>query len=97
MYQLLRSGDIQREYNGKKYPSRSEPLQGLAVAAVNCRWTFGEYRREIRKSPLFAKLAERDDKDRFLRRCWKNALEFVRMNPPKNHGTEHDLVRAIWR
>jgi hypothetical protein len=87
MLELLRSGDLTREYNGKLYDSRSNAIQAMATAAVNCRWTFSEYYRVMITSPLFAKLATRSDDKIYLKRCWKKALEFVRMNPRRSWDT----------
>lgn len=53
--------------------SRSQGIISLAVSAVNARWTFSEFRTAMDRSPAGAKLHNRPDADKELRRVWAKA------------------------
>ena len=76
--------------------SRSQGIISLAVSAVNARWTFSEFRTAMDRSPAGAKLHDRPDADKELRRVWAKAIRFVRLSPPI--ATENEashLIRAV--
>jgi hypothetical protein len=70
--------------HGAPEGQRSEQIQGLALAAVNAGWTFGQLYQELMNPTHHggAKIQNRPDAERYLEHCWESAEDLARRRPP---------------
>ncbi len=79
MADLLRHGDRTR-----RYTTRSEVVQALAVAAVNAGWSRQQLLDELLdpRNEGGARVRQQRDADAYVARSWTRAAEFIAASPP---------------
>jgi hypothetical protein len=68
--------------NGAPVGKRSEKIQGLALAAVNAAWAFGDFYQAMMANRGGEKVHGRRDAERYLERAWESAVGLAQRKPP---------------
>jgi hypothetical protein len=91
MQQLLEYGDMHGEFT-----SRSEVIQALAVAAVNCRWQFSEFFEALMRHVGGEKIHGRRDARAYALRSFRKAVDLVRRSRPiSRRGEKMGRIRTL--